>query len=72
MESIAQNILVIEDEKDVVDLLALTLRKADGFNISNAERWRGRSQESTHGPSRLDHSRFDAAENVGPGGLQDF
>lgn len=36
METSRKSILVIEDEKDVVDLLALNLRKANGFNISTA------------------------------------
>lgn len=36
MEASRKSILVIEDEKDVVDLLALTLRKTDGFDISTA------------------------------------
>jgi len=32
----AQNILIIEDERDVIDLLTLNLRRAGGFNISTA------------------------------------
>ena|ERR1051326_4655918 len=36
MEASRKNVLVIEDEKDVVDLLALNLRKTPGFNISTA------------------------------------
>src|SRR5262249_7657692 len=36
MEASRKNILVIEDEKDVVDLLALNLRKSHGFKISTA------------------------------------
>ncbi|HXX40867.1 MAG TPA: response regulator [Chthoniobacterales bacterium] len=36
MEASRKSILVIEDEKDVVDLLALNLRKVQGFNISTA------------------------------------
>lgn len=36
MEASRKSILVIEDEKDVVDLLALNLRKTHGFNISSA------------------------------------
>lgn len=32
----AKNVLLIEDETDVVDLLALNLRKAGGFNVSVA------------------------------------
>ena len=36
MEASRKTILVIEDEKDVIDLLAMTLRKSDGFNISTA------------------------------------
>jgi DNA-binding response OmpR family regulator len=29
-----KNILIVEDERDVSDLLALNLRRAGGFNIS--------------------------------------
>jgi two-component system phosphate regulon response regulator PhoB len=36
MEASRKTVLVIEDEKDVVDLLAMTLRKSDGFNIAVA------------------------------------
>ncbi len=36
MEASRKTILVIEDEKDVVDLLALTLRKSDGFKVTTA------------------------------------
>ena len=36
MEASRKSILVIEDEKDVVDLLALNLRKAHGFSVSTA------------------------------------
>jgi len=36
MEASRKSILVIEDEKDVVDLLALNLRKTHGFSVSTA------------------------------------
>ncbi|HYR22325.1 MAG TPA: response regulator, partial [Chthoniobacterales bacterium] len=32
----SKRILIVEDEKDVVDLLSLSLRKAGGFVLSNA------------------------------------
>jgi two-component system phosphate regulon response regulator PhoB len=32
----AKNILIIEDERDVIDLLSLNLRRAGGFNVSTA------------------------------------
>ena len=32
----SKNILIVEDERDVVDLLVLNLRKAGGFAISTA------------------------------------
>src|SRR3954470_6261160 len=36
MPAAAKNILIVEDERDVIDLLTLNLRRAGGFNISTA------------------------------------
>jgi hypothetical protein len=30
------NILIVEDERDVIDLLSLNFRRAGGFNVSTA------------------------------------
>jgi DNA-binding response OmpR family regulator len=36
MTAAAKNILIVEDERDVIDLLTLNLRRAGGFNVSTA------------------------------------
>ena len=45
MEASRKSILVIEDEKDVVDLLALNLRKTHGFSVSTASDGASRSEQ---------------------------
>jgi two-component system phosphate regulon response regulator PhoB len=54
MEASRKTVLVIEDEKDVIDLLALTLRKSDGFNISTA----------TDGAAGLEKARADRPDFI--------
>src|SRR3954470_9695284 len=36
MPAAAKTILIVEDERDVIDLLTLNLRRAGGFNVSTA------------------------------------
>jgi len=54
MEASRKSILVIEDEKDVVDLLSLNLRKVQGFNISTA----------SDGASGLNKARSDRPDLI--------
>ena len=35
-EAAGKTVLIVEDEQDVIDLLTLNLRKADGFNVITA------------------------------------
>jgi DNA-binding response OmpR family regulator len=51
----ANTVLIIEDERDVVDLLALNLRKA-GFTTSTGVRWRCRTRKSAQGKASFDYS----------------
>ena len=50
----AKRILIVEDEKDVVDLLTLNLRKAGGFAVSTA----------TDGPAGLTRARSDKPDFI--------
>ncbi len=48
-----KTILIVEDERDVVDLLKLNLRKA-GFTVSTATGWRCEFRESAQRETSFD------------------
>jgi DNA-binding response OmpR family regulator len=64
-----RKILIIEDENDVADLLALSLRKA-GFNTSAVADGASGLQKARD--NRPDFIILDFAKDVRSGGLQDF
>ncbi len=66
-----KTILIVEDERDVVDLLKLNLRKA-GFTVSTATGWRCEFRESAERETSFDYTRSHAAENAWARGLQNF
>ena len=60
-----KRVLVIEDDKDIVELVRYNLEK-DGFQVRELRRRRNRARANPEGAARSAGSRPDAAETFRP------